>query len=111
MSLAANYLFSDMIFGRLVSSTGSGLPVNFVLMFEDPQPEALRVLKEMYEEFRSPEFDHIDRFIFARGDYYDEHLYQDRLANAGFGQVSSHDVVVLPQEFDMSFDITKELES
>jgi hypothetical protein len=108
-SLAVNYLFSDVIFGRLVSPTKSDTPVNFVLMFEGPQPETLRILKEMYLEFRSPEFDHIDRFIFARGNYYDEPLYRDRLANAGFGQVSPDAVVVLPQQFDMSFNISKEL--
>lgn len=109
-SLAVNYLFSDVIFGRLVPSTESGAQANFVLMFENPEPEALRVIKEMYDEFRSPEFDHLDRFIFARGNYYDEHLYRDRLANAGFEQVSSDDIVVLPQQFDMSFYISKELE-
>lgn len=109
-SLAVNYLFSDVIFGRLVPSTKSGHQVNFVLMFENPEPEALRVIKEMYDEFRSIEFDHLDRFIFARGNYYDVHLYRDRLANVGFGQVSSDDIIVLPQQFDMSFDISKELE-
>jgi hypothetical protein len=108
--LAVNYLFSDVIFGRLVPSTKPGAPVNFGLMFENPEPEALKALKEMYDEFHSPAFDHLDRFVFARGNYYDEHLYQDRLANAGFERVSTDDLVVLPQQFDMSFDISKELE-
>jgi hypothetical protein len=108
-SLAPQYLFSDVIFGRLASLRRPDESSTFVLMFEEPQPEALRVLGQMLEQFRSSEFEQIDRFFFARGDYTDVHLYRERLENAGLGRVSSEQLVVLPQNFDIPYDISKEL--
>ena len=108
-SLSLNYLLSDVVFGRFVDEEGNER--NFVLSFDEPSSEVFLLLQEIFDDLKSSVFDQLYQVLFARGDFEQVHLYQQWLRNSSLSHVvtCSDQIVTLPQNWDMKYDITKEV--
>lgn len=108
-SLSLNYLLSDVVFGRFVDEEGNER--NFVLSFDEPSSEVFLLLQEMFDDLGSDIFGQLYQVLFARGDFEQVHLYQQWLRNSSLSHVvtCSDPIVILPQNWDMKYDITKEV--
>jgi hypothetical protein len=109
-SLSLSYLLSDVVFGRFVDEE-EGNERHFALSFDEPSSEVFLLLREMLDDLRSDIFGQLYQILFARGDFEQVHLYQQWLGNSSLSHVvtCSDPITILPQNWDMKYDITKEV--
>jgi hypothetical protein len=104
-ALSVNYLFSDIVLGRIETSSGYN---TFILSFDSPSPESLSLLFEVFQRFHSSEFGRVDLLLFAKGEYDQGHIYQSRLANSDFDPAQT-ELIVLRQDLSLTYNLAEQL--
>jgi len=106
--LPLNYMLSDWVLGAIRLG---GERRTFILSFDEPTPDFFKLLYEIFCEFKDDNlFPRLDDVFLVNADYESKSLYEQSLKNSPVVGIGTPGVVILRQDFDMSYDIAEELQ-